>query len=570
MKKMILILALFSAIVQAQPAFPPSVETSLSRSEAFIGQTVYLTFSIQTEEKATLKPLRKVYGLQLDYQGENVSTQMTTTILNGRRQSQTVYHYRFTYAVTPLAAGNYLIPQTSVSVGSAELPTTVVKLVAKEAERNDKYRLFLKTDCGKQAYSGQTVELSVAMEISANIDQLVIKIPLPKNCQLLPPDEDEKESEAGNVKINDSYYPFVRESTTKDKAVFVARVRFRVALPDSKTVTEFHFAQATASFRAVASTRESVDVFGRPVQDHRYESVVIPAEEGSLMLLPLPELVPADFSGIVGRPQLSADADLKEAYVGDPITYRLTVSGVSGEILDPFPLHENADFLSRFRIPEHHSPPLKENGRLVFVYTIRPLSAAVTEIPAFRCTVFNPETSRYETVVADALPLTVRPSPNATNSQIEEFFPSAHDPQKVSLDHVIDQIPAVEQGKKLLKKELRFPFRPLFWILYAAAFVLTLVPLTAATVKVCFSRRKTTAKQQHREMRRAVSAVRKSKSPDKAARLLLLTQQFAEAVADIPVLSEETSHLKRLLFSGQPFDEAEIELILKHFEEALR
>lgn len=311
-------------------------------------------------------------------------------------------------------------------------------------------------------------------------------------------------------------------------------------------------------------------MFGRTVQDHQYASVVIPAEQGRIRVLSLPEPCPSDFSGIVGKPLLSAEADMREAYVGDPVTYRLIIGGVESGDIEPIPLNRIDDFTSRFRIPEHHSPPLKENGKTVFVYTIRPLSADVTEIPAYRCSYFNPETERYETVETKILPLTVYPSPAARDSQIEEFFPGADGPEKITLEQVKNQIPAMESGKKLLRREDRFPYRITYRVLYGLAFPVTFLPFLAAVVYAVRRRRPQTRAERRREMRKAVIAIRYLDDSERLPRLFRLAEDYKDVVSDSALCGREIERLKKILFSGEDFSSEETDSIFEKMEEELR
>lgn len=570
MKKMVLFLVLLPAMIHARAAFPYNAQTSLSRSETYVGQTVYLTFSVQTEEKPVLQPLRNVYGLKIEYMGENVGTQMTTTIVNGRRNSKTVYNYRYTYAVTPIETGTFIIPQTVITAGSSEYKTSPVKLTVKEIGKNENFRLILTPDCGDRAYRGQTVTLSVEMEISSNIDSLEITIPFPENSVLLSPDSAGNPSDSGNVKINDAYYPFKRETAVRDRALFSAQVRFIVDFPGESHSAEFDYGKATASFRAVTATRESVDMFGRTVEDRQYAPVVIPAEQGKLLLLDLPEPRPADFAGIVGKPRLTASADMSEAYVGDPVTYRLTIEGAGNGNIETVPLNKIGDFSSRFRIPEHHSPPLKENGKTVFVYTIRPLSSAVTEIPAYRCSYFNPETERYETAETKPLPLKVNPSPDAGDSQIEEFSAGTNIPDAVSLERLGNRVPAAAGGDRLLRRENRFPYRTVYRLLYGLAYPITLLPLVAAVVCSVRRRNPQSRRERVRAMKKALAALRNSDSPERMMRLFRLTEEYKDLVAESPACGREVDHLKKILFSGGSFSSEECDSVSRKIEEALR
>lgn len=544
MKKRFLFLLLLPSFLTAQAAFPQNVSTSLSRSESYVGETVYLSFSLQTEEKPVLKPLRAVLGLKIEYQGENVSTQVTTTIVNGRRQTRTVYQYRFTYAVTGEKPGVYIIPQTTVSVGDREMSTSPAKLTVKEIERNEKYRLILRVENGERVYVGESVDLTVELEISSEIGTPEIEIPFLNGTELSPV-KNYTETDAGNIKINDGYFPVKREEAIRSRAVFSARLRFTAQTPGV-----YSFDEARASFRAVTSVRESVDIFGRTVADKQYESVVIPAESGQLEILALPQPQPADFSGIVGVPRLSAEADLTEAFVGDPITYRLTVEGVENVPSDLPPLNRIDSFESHFRIPEHHSPAMNENGKTVFVYTIRPLSADVDEIPAYPCVVFNPESESYETVTASALPLKVNPSPALVEEQIEEFSFDSAEREKVSMEKIENLLPANPSASALLKKESRFPYRPLFWIVYAVSFVIALIPIAAAVILCLRKRRSPTLASRKRELLQRFESLLRRNDGKKLESFLNLLNEYDDVKAVCPVCSVIEDEVERALFSG--------------------
>lgn len=559
MRRRFLFLLLLPSFLTAEAAFPQEVSTSISRTEAYVGETVYLSFSLQTEDKPVLKPLRAVLGLKIEYRGENVATQVTTTIVNGRRQTRTLYQYRFTYAITGEKPGVYIIPKTAVSVGGRETETSPVRLTVREIERSENYRLILRAGNGERVYVGESVDLTVELEISSEIGTPEIRIPFLEGTDLRP-SENHAEADAGNIKINDGYFPVRREEAIRSRAVFSARLRFTAQTPGI-----YPFEEARASFRAVTSVRESVDIFGRTVADKQYEPVVIPAESGRLEILALPQPQPADFSGIVGLPRLSAEADLTEAFVGDPITYRLTVEGVENVPPDLPPLNRLEPFTSRFRIPEHHSPAMSENGKTVFVYTIRPLSAAVAEIPAYPCVVFNPESESYETVSAPALPLKVTPSPALSGEQIEEFSFDSAEREKVAMEKIENLLPVNPPASALLKKENRFPYRPLFWVFYAVSVAAALTPLAAALVWRLRKRRPPTPASRKRELLQRFEAVLRRNGGKEPETLLNLLKEYEDVKAASPVCAGIEEELERALFSGSAaeFDTKELFARLK-------
>lgn len=539
------------------------VSTSLSQSQAYVGETVALTFSLQTEEKPILQPLRNVYGLKIEFQGENVSTQMTTTIVNGQRNSQTIYQYRFTYLITPEAPGEYIIPKTVVTVGGRDYETSTVKLQVREVEPHPNFRLTLTPDCGSFAYEGQEVSLTVALEIGASIDNLNIRIPFLEGMTIKSSDSNQGE---GNIKINDTYVSAHRENQNSERAIFVSQINFLLPLSSDNSSRIFSFEKATASFRAVTSTRESVDFFGRLVEEPQYSTVVIPAQSGQLEIRPLPQPQPENFSGIVGVPQITTEADLQEAYVGDPITYKVIVSGLKTPPTELAPLHKMEKFLQGFRIPQRHSPPLLEEGKAVFVTTIRPLSETVREIPSYECCYFNPQKGAYEIAEGKALPLKVKPSQQVTEEQIEEFSFAAVESKEIDLTPLTNQISSLKEPEELLKIEKRFPFKPLFWVIYILLLLLPLIIVISSLIYKYYKSLPPTLALQRKEFFSKIDKIFHLPPEDQWLSLLELFNQYDFLVEEEVALKEVKKEVEEQLFSQKDRKKGDIDILLRHLE----
>src|SRR5262249_18410566 len=120
------------------------------------------------------------------------------------------------------------------------------------------------------------------------------------------------------------------------------------------------------------------------------------------------------FSGAVGSYQVSTRAVPMELQAEDPLilTIRITGSGPLDKIERP-DLRRLPRFAEPFAIQNLDERFLKQEGAREFDYRLRPRSALVNQIPAFRFVYFKPglipDYRGYQTALAPAIPLHVRP-----------------------------------------------------------------------------------------------------------------------------------------------------------------
>jgi len=149
--------------------------------------------------------------------------------------------------------------------------------------------------------------------------------------------------------------------------------------------------------------------FGR-VQERR---VTLASEDESIRVLPLPvDGRPANFSGAVGRFELSATAAPVKLALGDPVTFRTAITG-----------HGNFDRVSHPRLSEDSGFKTYEAtaeftpkdtvgyaGTKTFEQAIIPQDGSLTEIPAITLTYFDPDTAQYETLKTDPISFQISPA----------------------------------------------------------------------------------------------------------------------------------------------------------------
>ena len=142
----------------------------------------------------------------------------------------------------------------------------------------------------------------------------------------------------------------------------------------------------------------------------RSRSVLLQSEELQIEVLPLPEQGrPAEFTGAVGRFQLSVEAQPTQVAVGDPVTLRVLVEG-EGNMAAVQPLQVDAAAGVKLYDPKVEEEERITNGvyggRRLFEYILIPEQGGTMNIPPLRFAYFDPHQARYE--VLKSAPIAIR------------------------------------------------------------------------------------------------------------------------------------------------------------------
>jgi len=132
----------------------------------------------------------------------------------------------------------------------------------------------------------------------------------------------------------------------------------------------------------------------------RSRSVLLQSEELQIEVLPLPEQGrPEEFTGVVGRFQLSVEAQPTQVAVGDPVTLRVLVQG-EGNMAAVQPLQVDAAAGVKLYDPKVEEEERITNGvyggRRLFEYILIPEQGGTLNIPPLRFAYFDPHQVRYE------------------------------------------------------------------------------------------------------------------------------------------------------------------------------
>ncbi len=350
-----------------------------------------------------------------------------------------VYRFR----LMPRRAGLLTLPPVTITADEQELATSPQVLSVGEQQTTSALRLEVTFD-HQQVYAGQPVMLTFKLLSSlplASLKAMDIQLPLlyQRDFDVIVPEAERVAGgqpgtiglpvegqrgigTLGKIKINDESFDIITFR--------------RIFVPHKAGSYKFSPAHMLCSYLPPSANGRYAqppypsyfdnDFFaGIETQDAhvRYGA----SSDGLLLTVkPLPETNrPANFSGIVGHGAMVATAEPQTLTIGDPVTLTVRLQGFeSPEAITLPPLAKLADFDGQFLVPDRQAQPRVLANEAVYVQSLRPLSTAVTQVPALKVVVFNPSTNQYETLASKPIPLRIRPDGDIIALNLKPNTPS--------------------------------------------------------------------------------------------------------------------------------------------------
>jgi BatD DUF11 like domain len=188
-----------------------------------------------------------------------------------------------------------------------------------------------------------------------------------------------------------------------------ATVSVRLRTPDSDMAARLRLLFGTSSAGSFMEDSAFASLFGRVME----KSVVAKSDPVALTVLPLPVAGrPADFSGAVGQFQVASELAPAAGPVGDPLTFKLTVTGqgnlsrVSSDGLRDSPQWRAYHTESKLTADDDTA----RQGFKTFSQPLVPRLAGQLTVPSVSFSYFDPEAGRYVTRTTLPIGVTVTPS----------------------------------------------------------------------------------------------------------------------------------------------------------------
>ena len=133
---------------------------------------------------------------------------------------------------------------------------------------------------------------------------------------------------------------------------------------------------------------------------------------------PLPQR-PADFSGGVGKFNISATIDKKEVKAGEPINIRVVVGGIGNLKLLKQPIIEFPKDFDQYDAKITDKTRLTANGlegNMIYDFLAVPRNQGQYTIPAIEFTYYDTSSSRYKTIKTQPFTIKVDKGDGSSNS----------------------------------------------------------------------------------------------------------------------------------------------------------
>jgi len=416
-----LLFIILACSLPAVGAKPFSVSAGVESQEVFAGEPFVFQIQVQGAEHPDRPDLSHVSDFHVEFLGGQQNNSSSITIVNGKMTKNVRRGYVFSFRLTPKRSGNLTIPPIAVTAGGKRANTRAVSIRSvKPTEVEDfEFDLRLSEDT---VYVGQPVKLTGIWYVGRKVKKFAVNLPVLDDSRFDAADWDmpvnpKKKDRYLRVPLNGEKTIAIRERRQLDGEPCTA-VRFEKILIPRRPGT-FSLPESTVSLLAVTGYRKPSapsafdDFFDGGFFGNFRQAVtqkfVIPSNKPEITVKALPESGrPADFTGLVGKYRISAEASPTRVKVGDPITLTLRVTGSA--YLDPVTLpalEKQPALAENFKIPSEMASGAVKNGAKVFTQTVRAKHADITEIPPIELPYFDAGTGAYRRAKTDPIPLEV-------------------------------------------------------------------------------------------------------------------------------------------------------------------
>jgi len=426
----------------------PELIVEIEKQEIYEGESILYRVTLNHVENPIAPNLDGFDDFFITSLGEQSLNSRQVTIINGQR-SETIRHGRqYNYRLTPSKSGTLAIPAPTATIDGKVLTGREITLTVIPPDEQDAVIVEFCAD-RTSVYPMQPFELSLTIAVKDMPGEIKDRDPL--TVQPKPPaldvawlDDDrlpdgiESEqswretleplvSRQGNgFQINNignsSVFSLFRDDatgfhpkptrTTRNDAngqdVGYWEYQFsRRLIPRRLGMYQFPTVTLKGTF---ANGIENGQLVGRRIY------ALAPGLDITVKDVPL-EGRPESYIGAVGTFSIKAELAPTTARVGDPMTLTVAVSG-QGTLDDARPpaLDGLPGITNAFRTYDATEESGPDSRR--FTYSLRPLSADVTEFPAIPVSYFDVEAEEYVTATTDPIPMTIREAETLSDSEI--------------------------------------------------------------------------------------------------------------------------------------------------------
>ena len=422
--RFLLALVLATAAATAVPAQSIAVQAAVERTEVFVGEPLRFRIVVSGSDRVTAPDPAGIAGFTVRTLGAGPNNSEIVTTINGRTTRQVNRGYVLNYQLIAGSPGELTIPSLTLQVDGQPQSTRAIAVRVRAPQRVEGYRLELTLE-REQVWAGEPVLLTTTWmwnselgpERMHSLSHPLLDHAAGNRLSYEHPPPAASQGDPVRLPVAGREVQWQRGQTRIDGERFTTLSFATMLLPERPG--RLHVASATVVFEGVAGYRRVRDFFGRTVRQPVRQRFVVPSNEVSLIVKALPESGrPAEFSGLVGRFEIAAQAAPLEVKVGDPVALTVTITG-SGDLrrLQAPDLSRMSGF-REFRVSADSVPAVTPEQATVR-HTLRALHHEVEAIPAVRISVFDAERGGYTELASEPIPLTVHPTREVTLLDVE-------------------------------------------------------------------------------------------------------------------------------------------------------
>lgn len=406
----------------APPALAQGIQVTVDRPEATIQDQLVLSVTVSGSQSA-VPQLPELPDFRVREGGQSSQFQ----VMGGRTSLSITY----TYALLPLHTGTFTIGAATVEIDGQTYSSQPfqVRILEASAEPSESDAVFLTATVSTETpYVGQQV---------VYVWRFFRRVQV-ANAQLVSMDFDGLLAEdLGEVREYNT--------TRGGQRYLVSEIRKALFPQETGTVTLAPTELNCQVFvQSAPRRRRSIfdSVFGR--QETRTKVLRTSPIELKVRSLPA---APGDFSGLVGKFQVSGRISKSELMVGESATWKLTVSGTGNVSMIGEPKLPD---LARFKVyDDKPSSSIERDGTELkgsrsYTKALVPLEAGELTLPPVTLTYFDPEAGSYRKASTSPVVLTVSPAEGKEELRLTESVSASTG--KVAVRILADDILPVYKG----------------------------------------------------------------------------------------------------------------------------
>jgi hypothetical protein len=483
------ILPLLICMSSVAAAADPEVIVETDRETVFLGESFIYQVTLNHVENPSEPDLSSFKDVRIEKLGEQSLNSRSITIIDGVRREENRLGRLYQYRLTPTESGNLTIPAPFVVVDDERFAGRSVRIHV--VPRQDQNTVLLETTIDKASvYPMQSFTVTLTVSVAG--------LPKPRTDQdplsiLSSPPKLEipwfTDDEPGGIDPEESWQDLLRPITTRkggfalnsidDSSLSIFRQRTIGFRPQPKRVTTknddgdeieywvytFHrtfIPKVVGEYAFGPVTAKGSFVTGIRGQRFKVDDIFAAAEPQSIVVKDVPaEGRPDNWSGAIGRFELTAALTPTNASVGDPLTLRLTIKG-EGTIENTAAPELSAipEIADNFKIYDATQDTSADGSGKTFTYSLRPVKTGLSMFPAIELPTFDVEREEYVRLVTQPIHLELRAAETLSAADIVAAEAKNSDPRLPTASE--DGIFGNDSNVVTLRNEA---VRPIRWVL---------------------------------------------------------------------------------------------------------